>query len=904
MSSDVNGKIPEKPKTESGFERPVAWLLGRQLIANLKYIAMYAAFKGKLDARDWMSTRVYSFTGRAGTREPAEIDIEPINHTSHAAEDEFWFDYLADSGDGQMAVYSIAYVCMSNLWIDAPQGWEQGSPQEIKQLVDEGKVKVKYVKNPVQHEELRASGQKILPRGTFLFVGGDTSYHISDYATLAERIQNPFWWAYRDLLGRGRIDEESGNRHPLFGIPGNHDYYDALDGFNRQFRRPATGEDVAANERGPLLAIPTFMRCQEASYLALQLPHGWWFWGFDTENGDMDFRQKEFFKRLKEKTAPRKLILATSLPTTVFGKYAKCDAPLVKEFEALGLERPFLKDEPKLDAGRCRLDLSGDVHHYARYWGPDSSGLPGERQSASNYASVVSGIGGAFLHPSQTDIGEVDEQTLFPTKEKSRSAVAEQILNFWNLVTGGYVWLIGFVLSFIIYFGATIPQSSRQVIACIPLFSDTLKITECVPIEPTVQFPGEPVSGNFWGVNKGHRLSGYFWWVSALVLSIVAIVGLTIYSNYMFKEIYKELARQRDEARKQGGASPPSPTLFQIATSKKFWPFWILLTVAIVTLIYGTWNFDSLRPEITPFECSMLVLVSLVWGAVAIIEGFLYSEWLFHQAYERPVKWYDYWPMWVLAGFAIAAAGLSLWYFGRYNPAPYLISDIVLALTLAVVFLGLLFFAVGTGGALHSLKGKILFGLFGIWHAVLQLFVPFLLVVRGSWVSFVALAVSIFLFRRIGAKLVRQHSPWLAALWLVFGIVLLYAPFMLPAGQVFRQSVSDLLINYLPFLNTSYFPPVVACILAGLVGLVMSCVTFGWYLAVSLAFNGHNNEAGGAARIESFKGFIRIHITAQALTAYVIGFEKPAIDGENLRLRIIDTFQIKSEVNGTDATGA
>src|SRR4028118_1858102 len=102
MSSDINEKIPEKPKTERGFERPVAWLLGRQLISNLKYIAMYAAFKGKLDARDWMSTRVYSFTGRAGTREPAEIDIEPINHTSHAAGDEFWFDYLADSGDGQM----------------------------------------------------------------------------------------------------------------------------------------------------------------------------------------------------------------------------------------------------------------------------------------------------------------------------------------------------------------------------------------------------------------------------------------------------------------------------------------------------------------------------------------------------------------------------------------------------------------------------------------------------------------------------------------------------------------------------------------------------------------------------------------------------------------------------------
>jgi hypothetical protein len=25
---------------------------------------------------------------------------------------------------------------------------------------------------------------------------------------------------------------------PIFGIPGNHDYYDMLDGFRRQFREP------------------------------------------------------------------------------------------------------------------------------------------------------------------------------------------------------------------------------------------------------------------------------------------------------------------------------------------------------------------------------------------------------------------------------------------------------------------------------------------------------------------------------------------------------------------------------------------------------------------------------------------------------------------------------------------
>ncbi|MDQ3773747.1 MAG: hypothetical protein M3461_04960 [Pseudomonadota bacterium] len=33
-------------------------------------------------------------------------------------------------------------------------------------------------------------------------------------------------------------------------------------------------------------------------------------------------------------------------------------------------------------------------------------------------------------------------------------------------------------------------------------------------------------------------------------------------------------------------------------------------------------------------------------------------------------------------------------------------------------------------------------------------------------------------------------------------------------------------------------------------GAILSCVWFGWYFAVSLGFNGHNNEAGDArARI-------------------------------------------------------
>ena len=46
--------FPQKPSDERGFEKPVAWLLARELIASLKWTVLYALFKGKLDARDWM----------------------------------------------------------------------------------------------------------------------------------------------------------------------------------------------------------------------------------------------------------------------------------------------------------------------------------------------------------------------------------------------------------------------------------------------------------------------------------------------------------------------------------------------------------------------------------------------------------------------------------------------------------------------------------------------------------------------------------------------------------------------------------------------------------------------------------------------------------------------------------
>src|SRR6185312_9066667 len=384
------------------FEKPVAWLLGLQLIGALKGALLYATYGKKLDPRDWMSANEISFDDETKS--------------------EFWFDYVSDVGDGTKAMYSTAYVAMCrNLGtkLDATVTTLPANSDECLVTTEPGP------EFPYQ-----------LPRGEFLFVGGDTSYHTAAYMTLVNRFQHPFRYAYEDLAKHGLISN-SDPRRPLLGIPGNHDYYDQIDGFRRQFRTPTRKEGPPPPDRSTpensQLSIPGFERVQEASYVALQLPFGWWFWGLDTEPNLIDRRQKAFFqglKGLKGKFPPDKLILATCSPSTVCGQLAAPENyKVAKSMTELGVGTPFL---PSADAAgsssvdkssaaslreeQCRLDLSGDVHHYARYWGPTTTGSSprgdstAPRPAADNYASVVSGAGAAFHHPTTTYDNEICEQ--------------------------------------------------------------------------------------------------------------------------------------------------------------------------------------------------------------------------------------------------------------------------------------------------------------------------------------------------------------------------------------------------------------------------------------------------------------------------------------------------------------
>ena len=70
----------------------------------------------------------------------------------------------------------------------------------------------------------------------------------------------------------------------------------------------------------------------------------------------------------------------------------------------------------------------------------------------------------------------------------------------------------------------------------------------------------------------------------------------------------------------------------------------------------------------------------------------------------------------------------------------------------------------------------------------------------------------------------------------------------------------------------------------------MSGIWFSGYPGASVLFNGHNNEAGGLARIEGFKHILRIKVEEKRLTLYVIGMNDACSDIKDLKLKLVDKF--------------
>lgn len=904
------------------FEGPVAWLLGRQLIGSLKGTLLFTAFGNKIDPRDWMEAQAFPEPG-----------------TVNGDETEFWFDYVADTGDGMKATYSVAYLSAGDLWINPANKYDlpQGS-------IDTDMVTICETKE--------SSNTEKLPRGQFLMVGGDTTYHLADYPNLANRFQTPFSWATND---RGYDDGK--NERPLYGIPGNHDYYDLLDGFRRQFRKPIRPD--VENPEVPMLtaqlAITGLRRKQQSSYVALRLPWDWWFWGLDTELGLIDERQRTFFETVykpKDGTSgpqiPDKLIVATCAPTTVFGKYAGWeDEKAAQTFYQLNLPWHFwtgnsrrketieevyktLQDEMSLDEaktvrdkleqlapktdgpeveignGQCRLDISGDVHLYARYWGPQSRPASENVPASDHYASVVSGLGGAFHHPSDTSLDQISEQALYPNKTRSRIEVAEHL--FWpiSIWQGGLVWLLGFLVAFTIYFSLALPPHTKPLVKSI-FTSQTQKPETIAPAtaSPVTQFvesvilmgseAANSIATPILGLVKGNEHA--VGWI-CLSVSLLLMIFATKGGRKFFRIRRLRVPNSESmEDRKQ-------------RTRNRQRKLQIFIGLNAVLIALGFLFLRAVRADMSKFELSMLVLFTWLVGLSVTIFCLVYSEWLFEKAYKEYVSGNDWNLVYVTAGLGLVGVSAGLWLFGK--PYIYVVNDLIFAVVVLGMFLGLIALAYFKGGELLVTNGaKVRAAAAGLWHALLQILVPLLIVGWWRWWSLLTIGiVSIIAYFAGKRALAVRHPSGLSTIWIVYGGIVLGVCF----ASVYSTWPQYLWLEAASGNTANQYgswPAVIGALLAGAVGALNSCVWFGWYLAVCfIVFRGHNNEVGGAARIEKFKQFIRFRVTKDTLTGYVIAVddvsmigedrtdEKPyGNDGRSLNPKLIDVFTLS--VKGT-----
>jgi hypothetical protein len=257
---------------------------------------------------------------------------EPTIDRTYAARDEMWIDYAADTGDGFPATMTVAsHLGRRSLSVEV-DGVEQ-----------------------------------VLPRSNILVLGGDEVYPSANAEDYENRLEGPF---------RAALPWTVGDHPAMYGIPGNHDWYDGLTGFLRLFTQHRW--------------VGGWTTRQSRSYFAVKLPHDWWLWGVDIQlDMYVDEPQLEFFGEVLEESSPGdKLILATPVPT-----WTELERDPHAYRNLAFIERTLLRPHG-ID---LKVTVAGDLHHYTRY---TRRSLTNDAEAASIPShKITSGGAGAFLHP-------------------------------------------------------------------------------------------------------------------------------------------------------------------------------------------------------------------------------------------------------------------------------------------------------------------------------------------------------------------------------------------------------------------------------------------------------------------------------------------------------------------------
>ena len=246
-------------------------------------------------------------------------------------------------------------------------------------------------------------GRYATERGQLLIMGGDEVYPTPEIHEYDNRLRGPYTAAFPRKKDSDLSCDPLGESSPaLFAIPGNHDWYDGLTNFLKVF----------CQERH----IGQWQTRQKRSYFAIKLPHRYWIWGIDVQlNADIDLPQKNYFRDIvkNDMQAGDRVILCTAEPSWVFKDRYRMN-------ESYDRLRYFEEELIHQNDFVLVVTLSGDLHHYSRY-ADMKSGQEGHQR-------IVSGGGGAFLHPthnlndylSKIEEEQLELKSVFPDKDTSR----------------------------------------------------------------------------------------------------------------------------------------------------------------------------------------------------------------------------------------------------------------------------------------------------------------------------------------------------------------------------------------------------------------------------------------------------------------------------------------------------
>ena len=334
----------------------VKWLSVPQLVRTALDVLQASSFAKYADKRETMAT-----TPREFYRLPA---------AGEQPRDEVFVDYVADTGDGFDATFSTAR-CLSG--------------------AAEASI------TPGSDPAFAGRGAQ----ADLLVFGGDEVYPVASAMQYEERLN--------EVLRTAASLDDVVDLPPVMALPGNHDWYDGLASFRRNFCESWVQRDAQAGEE--LIPVPAADRrddvggwgaFQSRSYFAVQLSPRWWLWAVDSQlDAPIDAEQLSYFRAAARHLGDAKVILCTATPSWLEaeragrGTYsAEADSPL---YTLLWFVDRVLGHAER---HRIRLVLTGDQHHYARYTCTAPTPPPDTVPSTTEPFGpelVTCGGGGAFL---------------------------------------------------------------------------------------------------------------------------------------------------------------------------------------------------------------------------------------------------------------------------------------------------------------------------------------------------------------------------------------------------------------------------------------------------------------------------------------------------------------------------